>query len=178
MNSYKERIDSYCKRSNDRLLNLIIVVLSILTILVIVFFSFFQNVLVIKTSMRPTISDGQTVTIFKTKDVNRGDIIVFKDKLVYHEILIKRVIGVENDIISIGEDGILHITFQDENNHTNYKAIREDYILEGENIIIDEFTVPAGCLYVLGDNRLISHDSSEFGAINKSSIIGKVIRIK
>lgn len=176
MECFKERIDLYCKKSNDRLLNIALVILSILTILAFARLALFESVLVVKTSMLPTINDGQTVTILKTQNVQRGDIIVFNDSSVYNEILIKRVIGVEGDTVSISEDGILHLTYAGKDGDTTHKAIKEKYILNDKNIEIDSYTVPKGCLYVLGDNRILSYDSSEFGAIQRSSIIGKVIK--
>lgn len=37
------------------------------------------------------------------------------------------------------------------------------------------FVVPAGTVYVLGDNREVSSDSREFGPVELSRIIGKVV---
>lgn len=176
MDSYQDRINSYKNESNERWINIALVLLGILTVIAILRFAFFENVLVVKTSMSPTIYDGQTVTILKTKNVSRGDIVVFKDTDVYDEVLIKRVIGIENDILSIDSDGILRISYKNKDNTVTHKAIVEPYIKDGENIIVQELTVPEGCLYVLGDNRIISYDSSEFGSIREESIIGKVVK--
>ena len=41
-----------------------------------------------------------------------------------------------------------------------------------------KYTVPAGTVYVLGDNREVSSDSREFGAVDLSRVIGKVIVLR
>ncbi|HEY3782214.1 MAG TPA: signal peptidase I [Fimbriimonadaceae bacterium] len=40
-----------------------------------------------------------------------------------------------------------------------------------------EYKVPAGCVYVLGDNRPVSSDSRVFGAVQASNVIGKILRL-
>ena len=40
------------------------------------------------------------------------------------------------------------------------------------------YTVPEGSIYVLGDNREVSSDSREFGAVSLSRVIGKVIHVR
>jgi signal peptidase I len=37
------------------------------------------------------------------------------------------------------------------------------------------FTVPQGCIYVLGDNRNHSEDSRVFGPVKLENVVGKVV---
>ncbi len=162
------------KKKKFDFLNVILVVLLVVFLFTMGKRIFFEDVLVKKNSMTPTVLDGSVVTIYKTKEVDRFDIIVFQDKEVYSEVLIKRVIGVAGDEISIGEDGVLRV----KNDVEGEKTYKEYYINYGENIVLPPTKIQEGQLFVLGDNRIISHDSSEFGAISESSVWGKVVRVK
>ncbi len=159
----------------ERLLNIAIAVLSALLVLVVVYSLFFDTVRVLQTSMLPTIESGSYVFIRKTHDVKRGDIVVFKDDSIEKNMLIKRVVAIGGDTISIAEDGILRIKYIDEKGEEALIEYDEPYIKDGENIIIPETYIPIGYVYLLGDNRIVSLDSSEFGAVLQNKIIGKML---
>ena len=105
---------------------------------------------------------------YKWGDVSRGDIVVFKappnepDKGIHD--LIKRVIALPGD------------TFQETNGivYVNGEKMNEPYALAdtpGKNYA--ETTIPAGDIWVMGDNRSDSSDSRVFGAIDQNLIVGK-----
>jgi len=115
---------------------------------------------------------------YKKATPQRGDVVVFQSDLVNEEtgknkLLIKRVIGLPGDIISI-ENQQLYI---------NGKEYKEDYIKDGYTPAIevpvegDYYVVPEGKYYVMGDNRVVSMDSrySEVGCITVDQIKGKVV---
>lgn len=82
----------------------------------------------------------------------RGDIVLFKsDEL--GEDLVKRVIGVPGDTISFS-DGYVYV---------NGERLTEDYLpVQGITYPAtdcDTFTVPEGCIFLLGDHRDNSLDS-------------------
>ncbi len=82
--------------------------------------------------------------------------------------LIKRVIGLEGDIINI-KNGNLYI---------NNELQKETYIKESttaKSSIAYPLEVPEGKLFVLGDNREYSLDSRDFGLIDVEQVKGKVI---
>lgn len=82
--------------------------------------------------------------------------------------LIKRVVGLPNDVVKI-KDGILYI---------NDQEVEESYLKEYSNTKIknkDFGTIPQDQYLVLGDNRDDSLDSRTIGFIKRESIVGKVI---
>ncbi len=94
-------------------------------------------------------------------DPQRGDIIVFRPPQNQQEYFIKRVIGLPGDTIKL-VDGYVYL-FNKE--FPDGKKLEEDY-LSAENFGntfatggIDQFTVPEGEYFVLGDNRKRSSDS-------------------
>ena len=101
-----------------------------------------------------------------------GDVIVFESKLEDEEgekkMLIKRVIGVPGDVVSI-HDGKVFI---------NSKEIDDSYTMDkttpGE---IKDLIVPANHLFCLGDNRAVSVDSrsANVGLVPFDDVIGKVV---
>lgn len=119
-------------------------------------------------SMAPTLTDGQTVVLCQTKEIEAGDIIGF-----YYggQILLKRVIAGGGDRVEIGRDGSVYI---------NGSLLEEPYLAEkslGECTIEFPCRVPEGTVFVLGDNRAASMDSrlKAIGCVESSQIIGRVI---
>ncbi len=91
----------------------------------------------------------------------RGDIVVFRPPQNDHEFFIKRVIGLPGESVKL-IDGYVYI-FNEK--HPNGVKLEEPY-LSGENLGstfatggIDQFKVPEGEYFVLGDNRKRSSDS-------------------
>lgn len=99
----------------------------------------------------------------------RGDIIVFDPPVSSDKPYVKRVIGLPGDKISIHDNKVF----------VNGNAIQEPYIAAPPHYTYPltggEFTVPAGDIFVLGDNRNNSSDSSRFGPVSLDSVIGKAI---
>ncbi|PLR67387.1 MULTISPECIES: signal peptidase I [Bacillaceae] len=132
-------------------------------------------------SMQPTLEEGHELSINKVNhflfDIKRFDIVVFNGpggKDAY----IKRVIGLPGDELYYKNDQLF----------INGKAIDEPYLktlkkavpfgrLTGDFTLKEttgKETIPKDFLFVIGDNRRISHDSRHFGLIHKDDVIGKV----
>jgi signal peptidase I len=102
---------------------------------------------------------------------SHGDIIVFKAH-VYSDTgeekdLIKRIIGMEGDVIEI-KDGVVY---------RNGEALEEDYIYGGITPgDMAPFTVDEGYVFVMGDNRQNSLDSRDpsVGEVAVSDVLGRV----
>ncbi len=120
------------------------------------------------TSMEPTLNNGEIVILVKTTDPDRGDLCGFSYS---NKILIKRVIGLPGDSISVDSEGNVFV---------NGEALNEPYVTEkslGECDLEFPYTVPENEYFMLGDQRESSIDSrsSVIGCIDRDQIIGKLI---
>ncbi len=132
-------------------------------------------------SMAPTLESGDRVIVNKLSytiagDVGRGDVVVFdnpersaSDPASVPELLIKRVVGLPGDVVSERE-GMLYV---------NDVPVDEAYLAAGTitNNLPESIVVPAGYVFVLGDNRERSHDGRYFGPIDDDTIVGRATTI-
>ncbi|MEV5429439.1 signal peptidase I [Streptomyces sp. NPDC052701] len=107
-------------------------------------------------SMSPTIDAGARVLAQRVDgaEVRRGDVVVFKDATWADMPMIKRVVAVGGDTVSCCRDGRLKVSG---------KEIDEPYLPRGEAAESGGFptvTVPEGRLFLLGDERGSSVDST------------------
>ena len=118
-------------------------------------------------SMQPNLYAGDFVIVnklaYKFGEPKHGDIIVFRyppnpDQVPY----IKRVIGLPGDQVHIA-DGKVQI---------NGEWLNEPYLSVPTNRGGD-WTIPAGTLFVMGDNRNNSSDSRSWGMVPMENVIGR-----
>lgn len=104
---------------------------------------FIRPTIVKQTSMQPTFNPNDYVILYKRayakKMPKRGDVIVFQSKLKDEKgkdkLLIKRVIGLPEDVISV----------RDNNLYINGKLYSEDYLNDGITPgFVDDLKVPDG----------------------------------
>ena len=143
---------------------------------VIIFFIvtiFYKPTLTSGSSMEPTLFDGDRAiaSVFHYKPTH-GDVVVIKDKHEDGKYIVKRIIGLEGDLINIdfttGE-----VT---RNGHT----LVEQYVMEPtvtRGDIVFPILVPEGTAFVMGDNRNHSTDSrtSYTGMVPVENIEGKIV---
>lgn len=151
-----------------------IIVAAILAAVVI---SFVRPTIVKQTSMQDTLNPNDYIIMYRRaysgdKEPKRGDIVIFKSELQdengKNKLLIKRVIGLPGDKITIN-DGKVYI---------NDKEYDESYLKDGYTTgSVNNFKVPKGEYFVMGDNRVVSIDSrySEVGCIKKDAIKGRAV---
>ncbi|KUL47744.1 signal peptidase I [Streptomyces sp. NRRL S-1521] len=127
-------------------------------------------------SMTPTIGAGDRVLAQRVDgdEVRRGDVVVFEQSTWGDLPMVKRVVGVGGDKIACCEDGKLTV---------NGEEIAEPYLPDGTGAAamgIPTTTVPEGRLFLLGDERSGSLDSSahlsdgENGTVPRDAVRGRV----
>jgi len=123
-------------------------------------------------SMVPTLVKNDRVLVnklsYKLHDVHRGDIVVFKAPegaaTAQVKDLIKRVVGLPGETIE-GRNGNIFI---------DGKPLDEPYL--PPDVRSRDFPpekIPPKKIYVLGDNRQDSRDSTFFHAVEESAIVGR-----
>lgn len=119
--------------------------------------------------MEPTLHSDEYVFMekvsYRLHEPTRGDIIICSYPY-RTEAFVKRVIGIEGDVLEI-TDGILYI-----NGTASYDYFSE-YIYEE----LAPITVPKNCVFVMGDNRNDSMDSTDadVGSLSYEMILGKAM---
>lgn len=133
-------------------------------------------------SMEPTLYGNDYLIINKLAYIkkdhpNYGDIIVFKSNMDNEDgtgkkLLIKRVIGVEGDTISIVDGKV----------YRNGVELNEPYVHgqateDNEGLDIKDAKVGDDELFLMGDNRAVSLDSrsESVGMVDEETVVGKAI---
>lgn len=127
-------------------------------------------------SMTPTIDAGDRVLAQRIDGsaVRRGDVVVFRDAEWGDLPLVKRVVAIGGDKVACCTDGKLTV---------NGKQIDEPYLPSGKPASLNGIpttTVPEGRLFVLGDERSGSLDSSVHlqdssnGSVPRSAVDARV----
>jgi len=120
-------------------------------------------------SMVPTLKYGDRVLvnkfIYRFTEPERGDVIVFKSVQGDDQDLIKRVVGVPGDEITV-RGGRLFV---------NGEPQREPYVNKKfpDRSFYAPTTVPKDHVFAMGDNRANSQDSRVFGPVPKENIEGE-----
>jgi len=124
-------------------------------------------------SMRPTLVNGERLVvnkfIYRLKQPEKGDIVVFRYPRDPSRDFIKRVIGVAGDTIEV-KDGKVFL---------NGQLLNEPYILERTRGSYSAATIPDGHIFVMGDNRNNSEDSRfrDVGFVSLEMLKGKAVMV-
>jgi signal peptidase I len=134
-------------------------------------------------SMETTMFQDNRVLVnklsYRLHDIYRGDVVVFDrvtvdGEVVQHDDLIKRVIGLSGETISIKDCQVF----------IDGKLLPEpylnDYDLAQSSLddrcrvpLMEETLIPENHLFVMGDNRPQSFDSRMFGSIEQHLVVGR-----
>ena len=136
----------------------------------------FEGIYIASASMEPTLSVGAHLFLDKItylwREPRRGEIVVFAAPVKDQEEMVKRIIALGGDKIEIKEKAVyLNEARQLE---AYVQHTRKDEKLRGDSL--GPFVVPQNHVFVLGDNRDESNDSSVWPSpfVPASSIRGKL----
>lgn len=131
-------------------------------------------------AMEPALLLGDYVlsdnAVYRHRDPQRGDIIVFKYPKDERRTFVKRVIAVRGDTVEI----------RDERVYINGSVLDEPYLPGGLKSRsgrcgfqygCESISVPRGSVFVMGDNRDNSQDSRHWGLVSREKIVGRVFAI-
>lgn len=145
-----------------------------LAIFAIVYIFLFQPHQVDGRSMEPNFQNGEYILTdkmsYRLHEPKRGDVIVFHSPQDERVDFIKRIIGVPGDRVEV-RDG--HTYLNDvmlEENYINDPGQVQNGRFMHEGVVVD---VPDGEYIVMGDNRLHSSDSREWGFVTRAEIVGR-----
>jgi len=145
-------------------------------IVVSILFTFLFRVITVSgPSMQPNlVNDYKLLTFCVDRHLSRGDIVVVDEKGTFlHERIIKRVIATAGQTVNIDfQTGIVSV----DGVALDESAYIENGITKDRGDVSFPQKVPAGDVFVLGDNRVMSEDSRfrAVGMIDQRYIISKV----
>ena len=119
-------------------------------------------------SMQPTLHEGDRVFVVKYRfgrSPSRGDVIVLKDVIGDTEMLIKRVVALGGDTVTV-QQGSLMVNDKFYHKSTEFNP-DEPYTT----------IVPKGYIFVMGDNESKSFDSRTFGPVKLDKVVGRAVMI-
>ena len=120
-------------------------------------------------SMEPNLHTNQRLVVEKLSyhfhGPRRGDVVVLRDPTGGPDLLIKRVIGLPGERITIA-DGHVYV---------DGVAIEEPYLDQETQGSGRSWLVPPLHVFVMGDNRSASRDSRTFGAVPLSQVVGRAV---
>jgi signal peptidase I len=145
------------------------VVAAVVVAAVITRSQFLDTVTVSSNSMSPTVCTGDTLLLARLhgpRSVRNGEIVTFPDPQ-NGEQVIKRVVATAGQSVVIKDSELI----------VDGRTVPEPYVDHSsiDGVYTASVKVPAGTVFVLGDNREVSIDSRAFGPIPTSSIDGRLL---
>ncbi|MBP9702407.1 signal peptidase I [Candidatus Woesebacteria bacterium] len=145
-----------------------------LAIFAVVYIFLFQPHQVDGKSMEPNFHNAEYILTdkisYRISSPKRGDVVVFHSPQDAGTDFIKRIVGVPGDMVMV-KDGYYYL---------NGTRLDEEYINDPGKVAPGRFLrdgataeVPNGQYLVMGDNRLHSSDSREWGFVPRTNIVGR-----
>src|SRR3989338_3024636 len=151
---------SFVKKTIDFVMEILETVAFVGSIFIVIYLFIMQPNQVKGSSMVPNLSEGDYIftskITYKFRDMQRGDVVVFRSPTNPDIEFIKRIIGLPGDNVMV-QSGLVYV---------NDKQINENYINNSTPLLNNAYlqegipiTVPGDHVFVMGDNREVSSDS-------------------
>ena len=126
----------------------------------IVYTKFEKNIL---NNFMPLVDMESEEVMFPFHSPQRGEIVIFKYPKDESREFVKRVVGLPGDTVEI-RNGYVYV---------NGDRITENYVSYRDNDSTQIFKIESYSYFVLGDNRVSSNDSRDWGLVPAKNIVGK-----
>ena len=139
----------------------------------------FEGVWIPSTSMAPTLLVGDYVLVDKaTRWPARGDLVVFTDPGDANELLVKRIVGLGGEEITVqGHDTYINCAPRED----GCRPVAEPYADWSDEVRavkdVGPVEIPSGAIFVMADNRNAGEDSRHRGPVSHAQIVGRPIWI-
>ncbi len=139
---------------------------------------FFQAYKIPSGAMEPTLLIGDHIMVDKrARTPRRGDVIVFVFPPDPTKDFVKRVIALGGDTVEVRK-GIVYLNGQQmPDPHARFGVAPQDRSPASPRDNFGPVTVPAGKIFVMGDNRDRSYDSRFWGFVDETEVEGRVLYI-
>lgn len=134
-----------------------------------------QPFIVQGSSMEPTFFQGDYLIVdqlsYKFREPRRGEVVIFRYPLDPSKFFIKRIIGLPGEEIIIENNEIFIKAGENQKKELaeNYAHNTDFGIVGGQT----DWLIKDGSYFVMGDNRSVSSDSRQWGALDKKFIVGR-----
>lgn len=130
-------------------------------------------------SMEPAMRDNQAFIVNKViyliRKPKRFEIAQLYDPGNREDPMVKRIIGLPGETIVIKANGT-YVRSGGKETKLKEKYLKEGVITRTKSGTGEEWKIPPDSYFVMGDNRLRSADSRNFGPVHRKDIIGKVMQ--
>jgi signal peptidase I len=120
-------------------------------------------------SMQPNLHTNERLVVEKLSyhfhGPRRGDVVVLHDPSGSSELLIKRVVGLPGERVTVADGRVFIDGIQ----------LDEPYLNQETQSAGRSWLVPPLQVFVMGDNRQASRDSRSFGPVPRDEIIGRAL---
>ena len=107
---------------------------------------------------------------YRFNEPKRGDVVIFRYPYDTKQFFIKRIVGLPGETIEVKNNSVIIYNRPNPSGMT----LTENYLdLFQQTLGADRVKLDDDEYFVMGDNRLQSHDSRAFGPVKKSLIIGR-----
>ena len=120
---------------------------------------------------------GERVSSLLGQEPSPGDVVTFESPLTPGETLVKRVIAVGGQTVDIVDGSVV----------VDGEPLSEPYVSSSPTVSLSDmdgsagisypYTVPEGCVWVMGDNRANSLDSRYFGPVSVDDVTSRALLI-
>ena len=153
--------------------------LTFVLVTVVLVFTFLGMVIGVSgTSMYPTLHHRDIMVIQRIGYTPaQGDVVVLRKDSFLEEAIVKRVIAVAGQEVEIDYDNNTVYVDGVALDEPYINPEDEDVMVERSGMVYREFTVPEGCIFVMGDNRNGSTDSryAELGMVDTGYVLGRAL---